>query len=244
MKKYSSVFAMIARTTLYKNLIVMFLMAAAQMMLFVLKLQNYERIGKWTLSGTVKDSFMIIPLAIGFFLVSLFLVKMGGFRGSNQGYLLNRLQITETEVFGLQALYNCICFVILWAVEVVVLMGASSIYVEKATDVTSHTKVMAFYSNGLMHSLLPMKDTMGWLYLLALILGVGLFLALFSALQRKGTSKGLIGCGILLGIMAANFPREVASRKDPMFIFAAIALCPLLIREITGLKIKGDEEVE
>ncbi len=244
MKKYSSVFAMIARSTLYKNLIVMFLMATVQIILFVLKLQNYEQMGKWTLSGTVKDSFMIIPLAIGFFFISLFLVKMGGFRGSNQGYLLNRLQITETEVFGLQALYNCICFVILWAVEVAVFMGASSIYVEKAIDVTSHTKVLAFYSNGLMHSLLPMKDTIGWLYLLVLIIGVGLFLALFSARQRKGTSKGLIGCGILLGIMAANFPREVASRKDPMFIFAAIVLCPLLIREITGLKIKGDEKVE
>lgn len=244
MKKYSSVFAMIARCSLYKNLLVAFFMVLVQLFLFLLKFQKYEDIGLWTLAGTVRDSYMIIPLIAGFVITGIFLAGTGNHRGSNQGYLLNRLQISGNAMVGLQALYNFFWFVILWAIEVMVLVTAGLIYSLKAADVTSHTLVLSFYSNNLMHTLLPMKDVVGWFVWVGFLVALAVFLALFSYRQRTGGLKRLMVPMVLLGVVVSAFPRGMGSRIDLLTVSALVFLYGLLIKEFTEIREKGGKENE
>ena len=241
MKKNSSVFAMIARSSLYKNLLVMLLMAAAQIILFLLKLQDYENIGLWTLTGTVKDSYMIIPLIVGFLLISIFLGRTGCHPGSKQVYLLSRLQISEYYIIGLQSLYNFICYMIFWAVEVMVLVGAGLIYAQRAADFTDHTLVLAFYSNKLMHTILPMRDILGWLLLASMFAGFAVYLALFSYRHRHSSQNGLVVTAAFLGLAFASFPRGMGTTRDFVTPFIMIALHAILLNELKKIKTKEEE---
>lgn len=244
MKKYVSVFTMIARSTLYKNLTVMLLMAVSQIGLFLLGLQKYANLGKWTLTGTVKDSFMMVPFVIGLVVISVFLGETGCRRGSNQRYLFGRLQISERGIVSLQAIYNFITLIMLWAVEILVLIGVSFIYLQRTAEATGHTLVLAFYTNKWMHSVLPMKDAVGWALLCTLFVGLSLFLAVVSHTQRFGYSKALIGPAISLGLFAASFPRGMGSKRDAVTVCAAVVLYGFLVKAYVTIREKEGEEHE
>lgn len=244
MKKYLSVFAMIARSSLYRNLFVMFLVVSAQILLFLNKLEEYGKHDLWTLEGMVKDSYMILPLVAGFIIITIFLGRTGCNYGSNQGYTLRRLQITEHAVLGLQVLYNGISYVLLWASQVAVLMIASYIYITKTVEWTNQTIMLAFYRNSFMHTVLPMADIMGWVLLILSVISLSEFMALFAYYQRYGKLVGMIPIAFLLGCAIINFPRGVAHERDILIIAPLLIAHMLLVKKSIQYKTREGKVYE
>ena len=225
MKKYLSVFEMITRSTLYKVLIVIILMVAVQLSMFWAELNEaISRASDKISMGMeliVDESYIVVPLAIGFVFITIILCWCGCNIGSNQGYTLRRLQIPEWAVFGLQALYNCLCYVLLWTSQVAVTVGISSLYVQHATELTNQSIVLAYYKNSYMHNVLPMGDILGWALLVCLILASGVASAAFPVQQRRGK----IGFSILVTVAVAimSFPNRLDSE------YTLVVACPLFI---------------
>ncbi len=220
MKKYISVFEMITRTTIYKVLLLLVLMMGTQFLLFwnlVVNEQNRQVIYGFE---TLVDSIPVIwILAIGFVLLTVILCLSGCNIGSNQGYLLRRLQVTEKAIFYLQALYNCICYLLLWASQVLVFMAMSFLYEKYAVAYTNQSIVIAFYRNSLLHSILPMEDWTGWLLLILTILACGITAANFPYQQRKG--KFSIGIFIMVGAAFLAFPHGLNGEEFGLVFYPA-----------------------
>lgn len=206
MKKYISVFEMLVRSTFYKVLLVIIAMLAAQTYMFWNVVMNGQE-GKVEegLETLVDNSLVIWPLAIGFVLVTVILCLSGCNIGSNQGYTLRRLRIAERTICILQAIYNCICYFLLWASQVALTIGISFMYEKQAALFTNQSIVIAFYRNSFLHSILPMEDGIGWLMLIGIILGCGIAAAEFPYRQRQG--KTAIGIILMCGATCAVFPR-------------------------------------
>lgn len=217
MKKYLSVFEMIARSTLYKVLLVLIIIVPLQLLLFWRELQDSEK----ALEIIVDDSHMLWLLAAGFLLITGLLGLCGCNIGSNQGYTLRRLQIPELHVLGLQAVYNCLVYLILWASQVAVFLIAGNWYMENAAETTNQTLVLAFYRNPYMHSILPMEDALGWIVLIGLLLFCGIASAVSTYRQRRGT----LGFGVIAAIATVFiiFPRGLGSDIS-FLIYFPIAL--------------------
>ncbi len=214
MKKYISVFEMITRSTLYKVLAVIVIMEGIQIRLFrgtMLELIGSESGG---LESIVDKSNIVWPLAVAFLLITIFLCQCGCNIGSNQGYTLRRLQISELAVFWLQALYNCLCYVLLWASQAALFVIASGMYMENAIDSTNQTVVIAFYRNAYMHSILPMEDGIGWVILAVIICSCAIASATFPLRQRRGkTDFSIIAVVAMVFLL---FPKGIGS--DMSFI--------------------------
>ena len=211
MKKYLSVFEMITRSTLYKVLIVLVAMGAVQMSMFWAELmETVDNVSDKTGIGMemiVDKSHLDVPLAVGFVLVTILLCWSGCNIGSNQGYTLRRLQIGERAVFGLQILYNCFSYILLWASQVAVTVGISCLYVQHASELTNQSIVLAYYKNSYMHSILPMEDSIGWLLIICLVLGCGVSSATFPVHQRRG--KIAYNTLIAIAMAIVSFPNRM-----------------------------------
>lgn len=205
MKKYISVFEMITRSTLYKVLAVLVVMAGVQLVLFWREMQSHIDDTMSGMESMVNGSHMIWVLAVGFLLITVILCWSGCNIGSNQGYTLRRLQISETEVCVLQAIYNGICYFLLWASQVAVLFGAGMLYAKEAQNLTNQTIMLAFYRNAYMHSILPLADGIGWFLLILMLVGCAVATAIFPHQQRRGkVSFAVIAAVVMVFIL---FPR-------------------------------------
>lgn len=242
MKKYLSVFEMITRSTLYKVLITLVLMVVAQFFLFGAELKETFSSGNDEIiigmENIVDESYLVVPLAIGFVLMTIILCWCGCNIGSNQGYTLRRLQIGERAVFCLQILYNCLCYVLLWASQVAVTVGISHLYVQHAAELTNQTVVLAYYKNSYMHSVLPMEDGRGWALLIFLIIGCGVAAAAFPVQQRRGK----IGFSMIVAVALALvcFPNGIDA--DYRFVFVCLAFFCMASVALLGVFVGSEEE--
>lgn len=243
MKKYISVFEMITRSTVYKVLLVLAIMAAVQLSLFWGKLEefvvNMEYSFDHRIELIVDQSYMILPLAAGFLLITVILCWSGCNIGSNQGYTLRRLQIPEMHVLVLQAVYNGMVYILLWASQVVIMLVANYWYMQQDFETTNQSIVLAFYKNAYMHTILPMKDGFGWFLLVVMILACGIATAVFPYQQRRGT----IGFSVIavVGTVFILFPRGMGSDMSflifyPILLLVTYGIYTLIINAIRGEK--------
>jgi len=123
MKKHLSVFMFIARSSIYKVLILLILMTALSTALLSIA---FSRIPEWEephLELVFDKSGIAICFCICYALTALCLWLTGCEFGSKTGYTLRRLQISERSVFVWQSLYNTLCFFVLWTAQVLIVYG-------------------------------------------------------------------------------------------------------------------------
>lgn len=224
MKKYISVFEMLIRSTLYKVLGVLVIIVALQGYLFWNTVMNGQGgVVEDGLEVLVDNSNLLLPLAAGFLLITGILCLSGCNIGSNQSYTLQRLRISERAVYWLQALYNSMCYFLLWASQVGVTIGISHWFMENATEltITNQTLVIAFYRNAYLHSILPMEDAVGWAILAGIILGCGINAAKVPYQQRRG--KISVGILMMVGATLVTFPRGLG--ED----FSMLGICLVIL---------------
>ena len=217
MKRYLSVFEMIARSSIYKVLLILVGMVAVEAAFFYHTMMHPEGLN---IERYIDQSHYSLIFKIAYILVTLVIVLPGMNIGSTQSYTLERLRIKGKRIFWLQALYNTLAYVLLWGVQLMVILVSAKVF-EKNLPLTaewSHqTLFLAFYRNDFMHSILPLEDGPGWWLLGIVIIGTAIVTAGFTKQQRDGK----FAFELLLMVVAVliSFPRAMSYE----YLFLAIA---------------------
>ena len=230
MRKHLSVLMLMTRSTIYKVLALLVLMAGAEWLAFravfnsALAAMN-KGTGFAELEGVLSKSGIAWIFAACFLLMTALLCSTGCEYGSRQGYTLRRLAVPESGVFVWQCVYNTFCFFLLWAAETLTAYGLCMLYMAGMDPAytSGQTVFLAFYRNYFLHSLLPLADVSRWIRNVLLTAALGAVSAYFPFMQRKGRVAAstiiMAACGLIF------FTREIASLVTDLLLMAVSAAC-------------------
>ncbi|MBR5315582.1 MAG: hypothetical protein IKU44_02220 [Firmicutes bacterium] len=188
MKQYFSIFALSARSTLFKLLGIIALMGAAEIAMFYFAMEK-ESYGI-LLEELMQQSKVQLAFGVGFILY--YVVLIGGFSGkhpSKSAMTTSRLGIKESSVSWVIAIYNMCTLIIFLAAQLGIVLILCKMYL--SSDLAGdyqHTLFIAFYRNGMMHGLLPLEDYGAYVENIIYILSLGICGSCTSLKQRKGKS--------------------------------------------------------
>ena len=234
MKKHVSVLMLFAGSTFWKVLGILALLAVADWgVLYYFSTQqamldqifNY---GFWV--------FLVVSA-----LMTWVLARVGCAYGSQTGYTVWRLRISEKSYFLWQSLYNTICYFVLWAVQAAVLYGFAMWYTTTADPslIGEQTIFLGFYRSEFAHAVLPMEDVWMWVRNVTVFIGMGVTSAHFSYQQRFGRHGNEVM--VMLVLLEMCFRRNLEDGN--MDIFAIImAVCLIALALYRGLKWRSDDE--
>lgn len=194
MKKYLSVFMLVARSSIYKIVPLIIIMAAAEYYLFSRKLSEaadlaVSSLGSYPeLERVIFESNIMWILFIAFIFITILLCKTGCEFKNKQGYTLKRLRISEKGVFFCQAGYNSAIYIILWGIQIAAVLWFCHMYVSEPAfgEMGTHTVFAAFYRNDFMHSILPLEEFGIYIRNVVLMAALGIASAGFPYKQRLG----------------------------------------------------------
>lgn len=241
MKKHLSVFALIARSSIFKLLILFVLLAGVEGIVFYLKLKNELMVASELGMQLVGVEYVFSSgrvfwiAALIFLLMTAQLCVVGCNFGSRQSYTLNRLLISEKSVFIWQSVFNIISYVMLWAVQLGIALALCRWYMNVAGETSGQAVMLAFYRNKFLHSLLPLSD------ITRLIRNVLMMFALSVTAARFvwANHRGQLGVGIIAmtALVLVFFAGETSVQNTDYlmsFCSAAVAfecLYSVLIKE-------------
>lgn len=179
-----SLWALLARGSIYKILAILVLMVPVEILLFCRTMEEYVEWKSDLISGIditprfewifAKSRIYIVFLA-AFCLVAFALVlSHSETYGTRSGYTLKRLRVSQKHLFWVTSAYNFLCFILLFVVQVFAALWMCRLYQERmpAELVPSQLEFLAFYRTGLLHNLLPLADVEKWVMSLLMLLGV------------------------------------------------------------------------
>lgn len=228
MRKHLSVLQLYIRATFLPFLALLAGMAAVETGLFLFYFFGHRSLGAEDIPGLelmLSGSKIILAAGVAGLLITALLSLMGCSLGSETVYTLNRLSISENAAWCWQAGYNTVCYLIFWAVQLLLVVGFSLIYCRyaPAEAVTHQTIFLAAYRNEFFNGLLPLSEPTGFVRngLLCLALGTGT--ALFSYKNRRGkTAVSLFLLVIWAGVFFRRTPGSVM--RDLGFILLVLGL--------------------
>lgn len=232
-KRHMSVFLFFVRSSFYKIALVLGVMAAAESLWFI---RTRKMMEKQQLSGEVlallpevlvekaglRYFFSVALLAVVFFLLCI-----GRSSTGHSEYTLYRLRISPRSVFVWQSVYNICCFFILWGVQVLVLYGLCGQYIETAaaSAVTHQSLYLAFYRSEFLHTILPLNNVWGWIWMVLWLILLGVATARELLLEREGKhSAGLT----FFAIIGWNFLSRKSEERAAMIFFSFVFAAALL----------------
>ena len=192
------------------------------------------------------DVVLAMPEVLGSFSIGLVLMTfLLSFalrdKGGRQNYFLHRLSVVPSSVGLCQGLYNSLCFLLLFAVEAMSLLGG--VFWHKLLNPTlyNHQSLMlSCYHFSMLHTFLPLSDWLGWVVLGLLILGLGFTSAAMSVANRRGKRSILpllmLGAVLLYGRLQMSFQAVSLDGKIIGLILSLMLTAPavysILKREV------------
>ena len=162
-----SMWALLARSSFYKILAVLLLMVIAEVGLFYIRRQEvYAMYGISALHvGMIfqhNKMKLLFLTALGFLFLILFWTENR--LDSKSRYTIMRLRITEQQFFGLKTIYNVLCLLLIYVVQICLVFWM--VWKCKADvnlgESAPQVYFFAFYSNRFLHCLLPMAEIGKW----------------------------------------------------------------------------------
>lgn len=173
MRERLAIFFLAAGNTAWRLLLILAGMAAAQTAAFVAAMHRIDG----SLDQVFKGSGIMFMCAAGLILycVALCFRVMGG-KSSRTSYVLNRLSVSEKTVFAWWVIYNTLCFLIFWGVQVIILLLCCCIFTGQAEPGTygAQTIFITFQENGFLHGMLPLGNPLRYLVNMILVLTLGI----------------------------------------------------------------------
>ena len=152
-----------------------------------------------SLFGSGNYGFGII-LTVIFVLMAVVQMRRGDIYNGPQGYTMHRLSVSPKAVILLQILYHALCWIILWGVQVMVFFLICKLhyrYGANTGDPLANQQIfLLFYMNPLLHSLLPMEETLAWIANLVMIASLSVTSAYgaFFPQEKKLSGDLLASC--------------------------------------------------
>ena len=216
MRKYISVLALDVRCTIYKILGVIILMSGAQLGNFYRVLQrNLARWNQYNYNMDPSEYNMLILTfeqaieegyiqfffgAMVVFVCAILIWGCSEHGKVRSRFLLWRLRIERRQVYVVWSIYRTfiIALVIAWQLLLVVIMNEmyQSII---ANEMAPQSLFLAFYRNLFLHSLLPLSDVFGmvWLSIFVVLCGMGT-----AYIGYRDITEHQSACSAVLGVMA------------------------------------------
>ncbi len=217
MKKYLSVLALEVRSSIYKVCGIMILMTLTQTVDYILVLRKIikEREG-WnspvslsqidgimgerltvTFSEMVSQCHARWIFAAAVVLISLVFIWSSSERGkSKTKFCLWRLRISERKVFALSCTYHIIIYLVLVAVQILLVLWMHQLYQMKVgMGRAPQALLLIFYRDGFLHGLLPLSDGVGFLRLICYlsVLGIGTAYIGYMGFSAKRNACSVVG---------------------------------------------------
>ena len=217
MKKHLSVIMLMARSSIYKVAALLITMAAVETGLFWYTLQQTEAGGSLHLEWAVTESGIGLIFGAAFLLLTYMICRTGSKNGSQPGYTLQRLSISEKTVWIWQSVYNLTCYLLLWAAQILISMVLSRIYLSQTpvTLIGEQTVFLAYYRNDFLHCIMPLDDIWIWIRNGILAAAMAMAAAQYPFRQRRGKAARLVipmSCG-----MVAFFSRSLGEIVSDVF---------------------------
>ncbi len=205
MKKYLSVFYVIARESIFRISFMWLMFALWQAVVFYIEI-NSEHVQKTMLIAEAFSNYneeMCVPFlfSLAILLTGVLLAKTGLEFRTKTGYTLRRLRISEKQVFLMQSLYNCIMIFLLFVFEAAlcfILSHWGKAFIDPQF-ITSQTVYLTFYSSEFISNMFAGRDIIILVRNIMMIATVGFNLSLFSYSWRRG-KKYLFGLLVLTAV--------------------------------------------
>lgn len=232
MKKYVSVWALLARSSFLKIAVLLAGMAAAECGLLWAAAQTLvgEGQGEPFIYGSGperiwKDSLAWFPFLITLGLIFAVLVwAEGRQKDSRVEYTWRRLRLTKRQQVTVKIFYNMSCFVILFAVQVSVALWFLSVYrrIAPSEMISPQIYFLTFMRSKYLHNVLPFAETGKWLRN-ALILSAFSITAAKGVYEEKASNKTF--CISLFLVAACWFYSEMGLNVQDVFIDLVCGAC-------------------
>lgn len=227
MKKHLSVFNLMAASSIYKITGLFAVMGIIEFFLFrmVMLAGPDPETGTYHIEYVFENSRIFWIFSAALLLFTILLCLTGYETSSKQGYTLMRLSISEKQVFGLQALYNTLCYFLFWSMQLLIVFLLGFYFIKNASEeyVTNQTMFLAFYRNDFLHALLPYEDILVWAKNIVTFLSLGICSAGFTYAQRKG--KRAFELLILLGSTILFFVAPLGEMERSLFSIGIACFC-------------------
>ena len=241
MKQHLSVLMLIARSSIYKVLAVLAAMVAIQAGLFEYALQRSREHGLFHLEDVVSDSGIAWVFAAAFLLLTYVISRSGCKSGSQPGYTIQRLGISERNFFIWQAVYNTAVYVLLLATELILLFALSHHWQVNADQdlIGAQSIFLAFYRNKFMHCICPLDDIWLWIRNGILALAMGMAAAQYPFRQRRGKTLQVV-----VTMAAATLAFFVRGLGGEVQDFFAMSMALIVVGKVVYNLWGGDEDEE
>lgn len=231
MKKYISVWMLIARSSVYKVLIL--LPATVVAGFVVLFFGGWNKADLYhAVSGHSVFSVCLLILCV---ILSRSLCRQGG----QLTYTMRRLRISDKRVFWMQAAYNFVCIALLYMVQALVYVVFSALYL-RAHPAGHQTLFVTAYQYEVFHMVFPLENPLMWVCNTILMAGLAICTAAYPFRQRRDR-RSL--CTYLMAGVALFF-RFILGEEHHLGISAAFYCIPaaLIIAAVSLAGVLGIEE--
>lgn len=199
MRRYRSYLSLMARSTLYKELLLILGMAVVEGALFFYQSQKQitflaaytaDREEVWmsralTIGEMVENARLSLVWFGGLLLLSLLLIRTAG---RWRDYTLNRLGLSRVQGNLLYGGYCAVSFVLLWGFQAALCLGMCLFYRQQlpAEMVTRQTILLSIYQVPLFSTLLPLANGLRWVTDVFVMAALGVCAAGGARLMRLG----------------------------------------------------------
>lgn len=236
-----SLWALLARGSIYKILTVLILMTAAEIAMFSRMLKvfaewdydgdpyvaNFYRFDRVYYASETPTLFLA-----AFCLVSIALVwNQMETHGTKSSYTLKRLRVTGSHLFWVTTGYHFLCYLFLSAVQIGAALWMCRLYRERMPVelVSSQFEFLAFYRTGLLHELFPLADVAKWIRSLLMFFALSA-MAADQSRMRPWRRFGMLGFYPCAGIWLIAAEGLGFQMMDVVWyvVFAALSVVSVL----------------
>lgn len=233
MRKHLSVWMTAARGIAGPLALILLVMAAAEGILLWSAYPDYEATGLYFL---LSDCPLVWPFRAALVLLAAACCLHGsGLGGSAVGNTLGRLRISELTAFLLWGLCYATAFVILWAVQAGILLGAGWYFTAHAAPsaASAQTVLLASWQVPFFHAVLPLDQWTGYVRMACLSLGLGTGCAAWSFWRRRTANGYAAPFLVILWVVTITFdPTDLS--MDLFLILAALVTAGVSIYLVWG----------
>lgn len=233
MRKHLSVWMTAARGIAGPLALILLVMAAAEGVLLWSAYPDYEATSLYFL---LSDCPLVWPFRAALVLLAAACCLHGsGLGGSAVGNTLGRLRVSELTAFLLWGLCYATAFVILWAVQAGILLGAGWYFTAHAalSAASPQTVLLASWQVPFFHAVLPLDQWTGYVRMACLSLGLGTGCAAWSFWRRRTANGYAAPFLVILWVVTITFdPTDLS--MDLFLILAALVTAGVSIYLVWG----------
>lgn len=254
MKKYLSVLALDVRCTIYKILGVLILMSGAQLAVFYRVLRgNLARWNQYNYNMDLNEYNMLIITfeqaieesyiqyffgAMVVFVCAILIWGCSEHGKVRSKFLLWRLRVERRQVYVVWSVYRTfiVALVIAWQILLIVAMNEMYQHII-AYEMAPQSLFLAFYRNLFLHSLLPLSDVFGmvWISIFIVLCGMGT-----AYIGYRDITEHQSACSAVLGVMAyATLFVAVGILSEVRWLGVLTLIVALITIICMGISVKG-----